>query len=91
MSIQLNLDVGIDNYPAAYAKIESQSSDNNADKSSVTYHVSVWASLAHKEAGANLIDNDRFEVMRSDLVSADFAGLYTHLLTQDKYKNGVEV
>ena len=91
MSIQLNLDVGIDNYPAAYAKIVSQNSNNARDKTNVTYHVSAWKSVAHYEADEEPVSHDRFEVMQSDLVSADFAGLYTHLLTQDKYKNGVEV
>jgi hypothetical protein len=91
MAIQLNLTQGIDNYPVAYAKIVSQSSDNNSDKTSITYQVSVWKSINHKEANEPEIDHDRYEVTITDLVSTDFAGLYTHLLSQEKYKEGVMV
>jgi hypothetical protein len=91
MAIQLSLTIGLDTYPQAYAKIVSQSSDNNAAKTSIAYQVSVWKSVAHKEANEPMIDNARFEVTITDLVSADFAGLYQHLMLQEKYKNSVMV
>jgi hypothetical protein len=91
MSIQFELNIGIDNYPAAYAKIVSQSSDNNGEKTSIAYRVSVWKSAVHKEQEISTIDNDVFEVALVDLISADFAGLYTHLMMQNKYKDGVAV
>ena len=91
MAIQLNLVQGIDTYPEAYAKITSQQSDNAGDKTNVTYHVSIWKSLAHKEAGEAPIDQDRYEVGFVTLASADFTGLYTDLLTKERYVGGVEV
>ena len=91
MAIKLNLTKGLDNYPTAYARIVSQSSDNNGDKTSITYHVNVWKSQAHKDANDPEIDNDRYEVTITDLVTADFAGLYLHLITQDKYKDSIAI
>ena len=91
MALQLELTIGIDTFSTAYAKIISQSSDNNGDKTNITYHVSAWASKAHKDAGMSQIDTDRYEVMKVDLVTADFAGLYTRLKSQEKYVNGVDV
>ena len=77
----------------AYSKIVSQSSDNNRDKTNFTYQVQTWKSKAAYDAGKpNMMEfNDRFEVMKVDLVSGDLAGLYAHLMLQERYAGGVEI
>jgi len=77
----------------AYSKIVSQSSDNNGDKTNFTYNVETWKSQAAYEAGKPSMQalHDRFEVMMVDLASVDIAGLYAHLMTHERYKDGVEV
>lgn len=92
MAIQLSITDSRDAFfQTAYAKITHQSSDNNKDKTSIKYNVSIWA---NKEAYSNLkntIDEDTYEVTISDLTSPDFVGLYTHLSQQEKYKMGIFV
>jgi hypothetical protein len=91
MAIQFKTTIGIDEYPNAYAKIVSQSSDNNGDKTNFAYQVSIFASKDHKEAGVIPVDYHRDEVMIVDMVSVDIAGLYAHLAQHPKFIDGVAV
>jgi hypothetical protein len=82
-----------DTIDTAYSKIVSQSSDNNRDKTNFTYQVRTWKSKEAYEAEkpSMMALNDRFEVMKVDLTSADLAGLYAHLMLQEGYSGGVEI
>ena len=90
MAIQLNLTDDRGDY-SAYARITSQTSDNNGIKTVITYQVSIWASQLAYESGKPSIDSDRYSVQLADLNSADFTGLYVHLHGQEKYRSGVFV
>jgi len=91
MAIQFDLTLGLDNYPKAYAKFTSQGSDNNAEKTSIVYNVSIWKSLAHKEAGEQPVLLHRDEVTITDIDTANFAGLYGHLHKHPMFSGGVMV
>jgi len=94
MSILRNvIDEQGDEIIGAYSKITTQSSNNAKDKTNFVYQVETWKSQVAYEASKPSIQslNDRFEVMITDMVSVDIAGLYTHLMTHERYINGVVV
>ena len=88
MAIQLNLTDDRGDY-SAYARIMSQTSDNNGGKTVITYQVSIWSSQSAYQAGKPSVDSDRYSVQLADLSSTDFTGLYVHLHGQEKYRSGI--